>query len=190
MGGLAWELAARQENSAEIVIVPGITAACSAAARLGAPLAHDWACVSLSDLLTPWEVITRRVEAAARADFVLVLYNPSSRTRTRQLAAVAGRLLAFRARETPVGLVENAYRTGERVEIVSLSRPGARQGEREHVHDRDCREFADLRGPGEDDHPADLRGQGRPEAAPRSGASRLPGAWRANHGGVVRDHRE
>ncbi len=120
MGGLVWELAARQENSAEIVIVPGITAACSAAARLGAPLAHDWACVSLSDLLTPWEVITRRVEAAARADFVLVLYNPASRTRTRQLAAAAGRLLAFRAPETPVGLVENAYRTGERVEIVSL----------------------------------------------------------------------
>ena len=71
-----------------------MTAACSAAARLGAPLAHDWACVSLSDLLTPWEVIVRRVEAAAQADFVLVFYNPASRTRDWQLAAVAERLLA------------------------------------------------------------------------------------------------
>src|SRR5215210_4867481 len=71
MGGVAWELAAGREARAEIVNVPGVTAATSAAARLGAPLAHDWACLSLSDLLTPWEVIVRRVEAAARADFAL-----------------------------------------------------------------------------------------------------------------------
>lgn len=120
MGGVAWEVAAEKGTSAEIVVVPGITAACSAAARLGAPLAHDWACVSLSDLLTPWDVIVRRVDAAARADFVLVFYNPASRTRTQQLLAVAEQLLRVRSSETPVGLVENAYRPGERVELVTL----------------------------------------------------------------------
>jgi precorrin-3B C17-methyltransferase len=121
MGGVAWELAARRETDVEIVVVPGVTAACSAAARLGAPLAHDWACLSLSDLLTPWDVIARRAEAAARADFALVVYNPGSRTRTWQLAALAEVLLRHRDPRTPVGLVENAYRPGERVEVVRLA---------------------------------------------------------------------
>ena len=120
MGGVAWELAAREECTAVLVNVPGITAACSAAARLGAPLAHDWACISLSDLLTPWDVIVRRVEAAARADFVLALYNPASRSRNWQLSAVARLVLRHRSPEAPVGLVENAYRPAERVEIIRL----------------------------------------------------------------------
>jgi precorrin-3B C17-methyltransferase len=120
MGGVAWELAARDETPPEIVVVPGVTAALSAAARLGAPLAHDWACISLSDLLTPWDAILRRVAAAAAADFVLAFYNPASRARSWQLGAVADRLLALRAAATPVGLVENAYRPGERVRIVRL----------------------------------------------------------------------
>ena len=121
MGGVAFELAASRGSEVELVVVPGVTAALSAAARLGAPLAHDWACVSLSDLLTPWPVIVRRVEAAARADFALVFYNPKSRTRTHQLAAVAALLLKHRDPSTPVGLVENAYRQGERVEVVKLA---------------------------------------------------------------------
>lgn len=120
MGGVVWELASRIGTTAALVVVPGVTAACSAAALLGAPIAHDWASISLSDLLTPWDVIVRRVTAAAEADFVMVLYNPASRKRTHQLAAVADRILAFRSPETPVGLVENAYRPGERVEIVTL----------------------------------------------------------------------
>jgi precorrin-3B C17-methyltransferase len=120
MGGVVWELATRRGTSAEIVVVPGVTAALSAAALLGAPLAHDWACVSLSDLLTPWEQILRRVEAVARADFVVVLYNPASQSRRWQLAAAAERLLESRRPETPVGLVENAYRPEQRVEIVRL----------------------------------------------------------------------
>ena len=117
---MALELAARRGSAVELIVVPGVTAALSAAARLGAPLAHDWASVSLSDLLTPWPVILRRVEAAARADFVLVFYNPRSRTRTHQLPAVADLLLAHRDPATPVGLVENAYRPGERVQVVRL----------------------------------------------------------------------
>jgi len=120
MGGVVWELAAERHRPIEIIMVPGVTAACSAAALLGAPLAHDWACISLSDLLTPWNVILERIEAAAKADFVLVLYNPKSRTRTHQLSAVARQIMAFRPPNTPVGLVENAYRPSERVEVVSL----------------------------------------------------------------------
>ena len=122
MGGVAWELAARAGTSAEIVVVPGITAACSAAARLGAPLAHDWACVSLSDLLTPWDVIVRRVEAAARADFVARPLQPGEPD--PRLAAPGGGSTCssgIRDAGTPVGLVENAYRPGERVEIVPAS---------------------------------------------------------------------
>ena len=120
MGGVAWEVAAASGSRVEPVLVPGVTAACSAAARLGAPLAHDWACVSLSDLLTPWASIVERVSAAAGADLVLVLYNPASRTRTWQLGAVADLILRYRDPSTPVGLVENAFRTGEDVRVVAL----------------------------------------------------------------------
>ncbi|GAC1471224.1 MAG: precorrin-3B C(17)-methyltransferase [Isosphaeraceae bacterium] len=126
MGGVAWELSAGKGSGVEIVVVPGVTAACSAAARLGAPLAHDWACISLSDLLTPWPTIVARVEASARADLVLVFYNPASRTRSWQLKAVAELLLRFREAGTPVGLVENAYRAGEVVEVIRLDDLGAR----------------------------------------------------------------
>jgi precorrin-3B C17-methyltransferase len=120
MGGVACELAAERPGSAVIEVIPGVTAATSAASLLGAPLAHDWASISLSDLLTPWDVIVKRVEAAASADFVLALYNPKSRTRDWQIAAIADILLRYREPATPVGLVENAYRAGERVEIVRL----------------------------------------------------------------------
>ncbi len=124
MGGVVWELATREQALAEhveIINIPGLTAASSAAARLGAPLAHDWAAISLSDLLTPWEVIVERVEAAARADFAIALYNPMSRGRRRQFPAVAEILLRYRAAATPVGIVENAYRTNETITVVPLS---------------------------------------------------------------------
>src|SRR4051812_42273965 len=104
MGGVAWELASDRAGPVQIEVVPGVTAANSAAARLGAPLAHDWACVSLSDLLTPWEVIARRIEAAGAADFVLAVYNPGSGTRDWQLSALAEILLRHRDPATPVGL--------------------------------------------------------------------------------------
>jgi precorrin-3B C17-methyltransferase len=120
MGGVVWELQASLDEPPEIVVIPGVTAACSAAARLGAPLAHDWASISLSDLLTPWPVILDRVDAAARGDFVIAFYNPASRTRTWQFPEVVRRLLRYRSPETPVGLVENAYREGERVEVTCL----------------------------------------------------------------------
>jgi precorrin-3B C17-methyltransferase len=99
----------------EIEMVPGVTAAVAAAALLGAPLGHDFACISLSDLLTPWEVIEQRLEAAGQGDFVLALYNPVSRRRTWQLPRARDLILKYRRPETPVGLVDKAHRPGMRV---------------------------------------------------------------------------
>jgi precorrin-3B C17-methyltransferase len=101
-------------------MIPGIPALAAGAALLGAPLMHDFAAISLSDLLTPWEVIQRRVEAAAQGDFVIVLYNPKSKKRDWQLQAVAELLLKHREPQTPVGLVRRAMRSGEEVTLTTL----------------------------------------------------------------------
>jgi len=105
----------------DIEIIPGVTAATAAAALLGAPLGHDFVCVSLSDLLTPWEVIERHLLAAAQGDLVLALYNPASRERTWQLPRGREILLQHRRPETPVGLVNRAYRSGTRVVQTTLA---------------------------------------------------------------------
>ena len=111
----------RPGGEVEIVIVPGVSALQAAAARLGAPLMHDFAVISLSDLLTPWEVIVRRLEAAAAADFVVALYNPRSAGRVEQLDRAREILLAARTGETPVGIVRNACREGETVVVTTLA---------------------------------------------------------------------
>lgn len=102
-------------------VVPGIPALCSGAALLGAPLTHDFAAISLSDLLTPWETIEKRLEAAAMADFVMVLYNPKSKKRDWQLKKAQEIVLKHRDPNTPVGIVTNAMREGQTVSIVKLS---------------------------------------------------------------------
>ncbi len=94
-------------------VIAGVSAVNAAAAVLGAPLMHDFAIISLSDLMTPWERITRRVRSAAEGDFVIALYNPKSKRRTTQLAEVQTILLEFRDKDTPVGIVTNAGRPGE-----------------------------------------------------------------------------
>ena len=104
----------------EILGVPGISAMQAAAARLGAPLGHDFCAVSLSDLLTPWPVIERRLRAAAEGDFVVALYNPVSQRRRSQLVAARDILLAKRPPETPVALARNLGRAGERVTVTTL----------------------------------------------------------------------
>jgi len=104
----------------DVVGVPGITAALAAAALLGAPLGHDHAVISLSDLHTPWEAIEQRVRAAAEGDFVVAFYNPRSRGRDWQLPKALGILGGHRSPDTPVGLVRNASRPGERVRITAL----------------------------------------------------------------------
>ena len=95
--------------------MPGISALQAAAARAGAPLGHDFCAVSLSDLLPPWAVIERRLKAAAEGDFVIALYNPVSKRRTRQLAAATEILRGHRAGDTPVVLARNLGRDDERV---------------------------------------------------------------------------
>ena len=120
MAGLALELAATMPDPPEIEIVPGVSAVQAAAAVLGAPLMHDFAVISLSDLLTQWEVIVRRLEAAAAADFVVALYNPKSRGRTTQIAEARRILLASRPGNTPVGIVRNALRKGQKRVITTL----------------------------------------------------------------------
>jgi precorrin-3B C17-methyltransferase len=104
----------------EIEVVPGIPALCAGAALLGAPLTHDFAVISLSDLLTPWETIEKRLEAAAAADFVIVLYNPRSRKRDWQLEKACRIALGHRSPQTPVGIVTRAAREGQSVRVVPL----------------------------------------------------------------------
>jgi precorrin-3B C17-methyltransferase len=103
-----------------VVVVPGVTAALAAGALLGAPLADDWASLSLSDLHVPWERVERRLRAVAAAGFALALYNPRSRERTWQFDRVLEVLLEHRSADTPVGLVTDAGREGERVVHTTL----------------------------------------------------------------------
>jgi cobalt-precorrin 5A hydrolase/precorrin-3B C17-methyltransferase len=107
-------------DDVEITVVPGITAAQAAASLLGSPLGHDHCSISLSDLLTPWEVIKERVLAAAEADFVVSLYNPRSKGRDWQLGKAREILLEHRPPDTPVGVVKDAYREGQKVILTDL----------------------------------------------------------------------
>jgi cobalt-precorrin 5A hydrolase / precorrin-3B C17-methyltransferase len=107
-------------DDVEITVVPGITAAQAAASLLGSPLGHDHCSISLSDLLTPWEVIRERVRAAAEADFVVSLYNPRSKGRDWQLGKAREILLEHRSPDTPVGIVRDAYRDGQEVILTDL----------------------------------------------------------------------
>ncbi|MEW6114792.1 MAG: precorrin-3B C(17)-methyltransferase [Thermodesulfobacteriota bacterium] len=104
MAGLALELAHKERIAVPIEVIPGVTSATALAARLGAPLMLDFAAISLSDLLVPWEVIKRRLEAVAAADLVVALYNPKSRKRQRQLDEATEIFLRHRTGATPVGI--------------------------------------------------------------------------------------
>ncbi len=104
----------------DVRIVPGISAVQAAAALLGAPLMHDFAVISLSDLLTPWDLIKVRLEAAARADFVIAIYNPRSKSRITQIEDAKNIILAHRPAETPAGIVRNAYRDEQSITVTTL----------------------------------------------------------------------
>jgi precorrin-3B C17-methyltransferase len=110
-----------------IEVVPGVPAMAAAGALLGAPLSHDFACISLSDRLTPWEMIEKRLAAAASADFVIAIYNPKSRGRDWQLGRALEILGNFRADDTPVGVVRAAMRPEQRVELHTLGTAASAQ---------------------------------------------------------------
>lgn len=111
-----------RNNCIEIEVVPGIPALAAGAALVGAPLTHDFAVVSLSDLLTPWETIEKRLHAAGFADYVIVIYNPKSKKRDWQLKKAQEILCEYRDGQTPVGIVTAAMREDQDVTIVPLNK--------------------------------------------------------------------
>jgi precorrin-3B C17-methyltransferase len=120
MAGLAMELALQEGVSVPVTIVPGITSANAAAARLGAPLMLDYATISLSDLLVPWEMIAKRLLAVAAADFVVSLYNPRSKKRNAQLEAAAEIFRRYRPGSTPVGIATSVGKSDEHIVLSDL----------------------------------------------------------------------
>jgi precorrin-3B C17-methyltransferase len=124
MAGLVFqvlqELGWKRGDSPELRLIPGMTALNATASLVGAPLGHDFCAISLSDLLTPWPVIGKRIEAAAAADFVIGLYNPASGRRTRQIMEAQQIIRRHRAGSTPVALVKSAYRKLQQVDLSDL----------------------------------------------------------------------
>ena len=121
MAGLLFELAEDEFSDVEIDVVPGVSASNGGAAVLGAPLMHDWCTISLSDLLTPWEKIEARLEAAAQADFCISLYNPSSHKRADYLSRACDILLRHRDPATVCGYVRNIGREGQEAHVTDLA---------------------------------------------------------------------
>ena len=120
MAGLIYELSPSWPDT-EIVVVPGITAAISGGACLGAPIGHDFAVISLSDLLTPWDLIEKRLKYAAMGDFNIALYNPSSHKRHDYLQKACDILLTVHSGDLICGYVQNIGREGERAVVLTLS---------------------------------------------------------------------
>lgn len=121
MAGLIIEVLSEYENhNVEVKVIPGITAASSAAAVLGAPLTHDFAVISLSDLLTPWERIEKRLSLASEAGFIICLYNPSSKKRADYLKKACEIVMKNLPEETPCGFVQNIAREGQKSRVLTL----------------------------------------------------------------------
>ena len=116
MAGPILELA----EGIEVEIIPGVTAAFSAASELGSPIMHDYVSISLSDLLTPWEVIEKRLDRSADADFVLSIYNPKSKGRVEHLARAIEIISQYRSVDTPVGIVKNSGRPDTEITVTTL----------------------------------------------------------------------
>ena len=122
MAGIVYEVAAEMNADIDIDVVPGMTAASTAASVLGAPLMHDLAIISLSDLMTPIDLIMKRVDCAGQGDFIVALYNPKSKKRTDYLEQAADILMKYRSADTPVGVVRNAGREGEKKQLTTLGK--------------------------------------------------------------------
>lgn len=117
MAGPILELA----DNIEVEVIPGVSSCFSAASVLGAPIMHDVCTISLSDLLTPWEIIEKRIDAAASGDFVISIYNPRSKGRPEQIVRAVEIMLKYKSANTPVGIVKHSGRAGEEMRITTLS---------------------------------------------------------------------
>jgi precorrin-3B C17-methyltransferase len=133
LASLMYEISVEYEDC-ELTVIPGITAASSGAAVLGAPLNHDFCVISLSDLLTPWELIERRLTAAAEGDFAIAIYNPSSHKRADYLARACDILLRTLPEDRACGYVENIGREGTKIQVCSLG----------ELHDRQVNMFTTV----------------------------------------------
>jgi precorrin-3B C17-methyltransferase len=126
MIGLIYEILAEKDWNKQVGIyvecIPGVSSLNSCAALIGSPLMTDFAVVSMSDLLVPWDIITKRVEAAALGDYVTVIYNPSSKKRIHQLKDTRDIFLKFRKPSTPVAIVKGAYRDSQSIVITTLDK--------------------------------------------------------------------
>ena len=124
MAGLVYEVLAdrgwKRENGIYVEIVPGVSALNSCSALIGSPLMTDFAVVSMSDLLVPWDIIMQRVDAAAKGDYVIVIYNPQSKKRIHQLRDTKDLLLKYREPSTPVAIVKAAYRDAQKIIMTDL----------------------------------------------------------------------
>ncbi|EAD6807455.1 precorrin-3B C(17)-methyltransferase [Listeria monocytogenes] len=120
MAGLVLELAEKSDPDIEVKVIPGITASIGAAAVLGAPIMHDFCHISLSDLMTPWEVIEKRLTHAAMADFVVCFYNPRSKGRANHLANAFQKMMEYKSGDTVVGIVKDVGRKEERKIITTM----------------------------------------------------------------------
>lgn len=121
MAPLIFEMLADGTDPIEVETIPGITAANACASLVGAPLGHDSCTISLSDLLTPWDIITKRIEAAASADFAITFYNPRSKKRQNHILEAQQILLKHRNAQTPVAVVNAAYREEQSVQLSTLA---------------------------------------------------------------------
>ncbi len=120
MAGIMLEVVLKDKSDIEVEVVPGVTAANAAAASLGAPIMHDYVTISLSDLLTDWSLIEKRLHCAGDGDFVVCLYNPKSKGRQQQIEIAREILLKYKSENTVVGIVRNAKRAGESVTVTTL----------------------------------------------------------------------
>lgn len=122
MAGLILEIISQEYTMADfdVQIIPGVTAGNSSAAILGAPLMHDYVTISLSDWLTKWETIENRLHCAGKGDFIVVLYNPKSKSRTEYIKKAQEILLEYKSPQTPVGIVKSAFREDQESQITTL----------------------------------------------------------------------
>ncbi|EHO47987.1 putative precorrin-3B C(17)-methyltransferase [Lentilactobacillus kisonensis F0435] len=120
MAGLVLEMAAKEDKHVDIKVIPGVTASIAAAAALGAPLMNDFCHISLSDLMTPWDVIKDRLDAAAKSDFVICLYNPRSKGRPNNLREALNIILKYKSEDTVVGIGKDVARKHEIDKITTI----------------------------------------------------------------------